>query len=89
MEFSEAFSIVLTLVVVLQSFMISRQVDLSRVNELITVLKPKAKQTKNPFDDIGIAALEELVKRLSQPGDPIKGDEGGDNVGEYNENRGV
>lgn len=88
MEFSEAFSIVLTMVVVLQSFMISRQVDLTRVNELITVLKPKAKQTANPFDDIGIAALEELAKRLDQPGNPTVG-QGGDIAGEYNENRGT
>ena len=64
-------------------------------NAIITQSETRAKETETPLDDLGVAGirivLSELIKMLpaDSPGPPLKGDEGGDMLGEFNEERGT
>lgn len=66
----------------------SKNVNLAQINQLISILEPRVAQTPTQLDDIGLSIGKQIRDMLSQQGNPAS-DEGGDIVGEYNENRGV
>lgn len=90
MAFSEAFNIVLLLVVVIQGFLISKQVNITEVNRLISTLAPTVKATETQADDIALNVVKVLVDMLSPTAHPgVPSSPMATNDGELSEKRGV
>jgi len=88
---SFAFNVILILGMIIQNFLNRGQIDIKQVNQLIGILEPRVAQTPTQLDDIGLSIGKQIAAMLDRPtapGIPASGI-GGDEVGEYNDNRGV
>lgn len=88
MDISDGLNIVFAVALIVMAFLNRRQIDLGQVNQLIDRLAPQVAASPTQADDIALEIAKTLRDMLSQPGNPAS-DEGGDIVGEFNENRGV